>query len=66
MTEDNPYDKLRKDITRVWIPNVEQLKPDSFELSANRTRIDNTMVVVRKFITERLAVDARYKEIMAE
>lgn len=66
MTEDNLYGKLRKDITRVWIPNVEQLKPDSFELAANRTRIDKTMEVVRTFILERLADDVRYKEIMEE
>ncbi len=66
MTEDNPYDKLRNDITKVLILDIDTLKPDSFELAANRTRIDNTMVVVRKFILERLADDVRYKEIMGE
>ena len=44
------YGELRKKITRVWLPNVEQLKPDSFELAANRTRIDKTMAVVKLFI----------------
>ncbi len=60
------YDELRKKITRVWLPNVEQLKPDSFELAANRTRIDKTMVVVRDFIIKRLADDVRYKSILEE
>jgi len=64
--EMNPYDKLEKDITKVQIPNIEQLKPNSWELAANRKKLDGIMAVVKRFIIERLADDVRYKEIMKE
>ncbi len=64
--EINPYDKLEKAITKVQIPNIEQLKPNSWELAANRKKLEGIMTLVKKFIIHRLADDVRYKEMMEE
>lgn len=43
-------DKLRKDIMKVLLPNLEQLNPSSWELAASRRKIDELMAVIKKFI----------------
>ncbi len=48
-------DNLRKKIMRVLIPNLEQLKPDAFEITANGRKLEGIMAVVEKHIAERLA-----------
>ncbi len=56
------YNELEKEITEIMIPVAQQRRPNSLTLSAERTKIDKVMLVVKKFIIERLADDARYKE----
>ena len=48
------YEQLRKEFIRILIPTPEQRDPRSFTMATERRTLDELMVVVKEFITERM------------
>ncbi len=48
------YEQLRKEFIKVLIPCSEQRDPKSWPMAAARKTVDELMVAVKKFTTERV------------